>query len=714
MAVKGRSSKSSDTSSGKPKNRNDIEAGQPTKGSNGKKEKLVVFAGPEQIVYEGEKVQLEGFCNLDQKGEANKDIIYDWYFVKESSDTEVSQKEFKSIKNPIFTAPYVDFRPDWREDRKVTDINADRYKTFSKITFKLIATDKSTNLKSDPSLVTIIVKVVQRALVLQGGGALGAYELGAYKALCEKLMTKDSPNGENVRENRPLFDIISGTSIGALNAALITRSVVDGIRNSENDVNLNTQKMWNKSVQDLEKFWSDITLPFVWISKSNPLFTESWNLWSKSASYQLEYLKNFLSPYYQGQPPDLQANYLNPFYLFFRPDLYTQPADIEAARRFFSWLLYPYASLAQVITPNFVQPDTKFFAGIPQFTRFDNRPLVNIIEKRYWDSKHYPIATNYSKGEPRLLLVSVDILDTTSAVTFDSYLCKSQYTKGEIDKGENTEDDSSYRDNQKQQEQHRLIDYPDGITMEHVRASMSPYTVIDYPKFEDIQNQETRYFWDGAFLSNTPLRELLHLHRYYWHDVVKVEHVPHLEVYIINLYPTVEKNQIDPPKDADTIQDREIDIRFHDRTRYDVKVAEIISDYLILHGQLKNLAIKCINTLDDDDIRKGLQDKYDEGYKKLLDEMKPHSKGRREEAELERSLALKTRKTKKSTESSRTYRDLIEGRFDVTNVIYVNRLDDGQTIFGKAAEFSRETMENLKVQGYKDAQVAFDFAINRE
>lgn len=38
----------------------------------------------------------------------------------------------------------------------------------------------------------------------------------------------------------------------------------------------------------------------------------------------------------------------------------------------------------------------------------------------------------------------------------------------------------------------------------------------------------------------------------------------------------------------------------NDRTRYDVKVAKI-SDYLILHGQLKNLAIKCINALAHDD-----------------------------------------------------------------------------------------------------------------
>jgi NTE family protein len=702
LVVRGRSSKSSDTSSGNSNNRNEIEAGQPT---NGKKEKLVVFAGAEQIVYEGEKVQLEGFCNLDQGEEAKNNIVYDWYFISEKSDTEISQREFKGIKNPAFTAPYVDFRPNKEDDQNVKDknIRTEKYKTFSKLTFELIATDKSTNLKSDPSFVTIIVKMIQRALILQGGGALGAYELGAYKALYEKLITKDSSNSENVRKNRPLFDIIAGTSIGALNAALITRSVVDGIRNSENANNLNIQKIWHKSVQELEKFWVDITLPFIWISKYNPLFTESWNLWSKSASFYLEYLKNFLSLCYQGQPPSLQANYLNPFYLFLRPDFYTQPADVEAARRFFAWLLYPYASLARIISPNFIQPDTKFFAGIPEFIRYDNRPLVNVIKENYWDSKRYPISTDYLKGEPRLLLVSIDILDATSAVTFDSYLCKTQYPKGQI----------TNEENQKQQEEQRLIEYSDGITMDHVRASMSPHTVIDYPIFEDIQNQETRYLWDGAFLSNTPLRELLHLHRYYWHDVKKVEHVPHLEVYIINLYPTVERNQIDPPKAADTIQDREIDIRFHDRTRYDVKVAKMISDYLILHGQLKNLAIKCINALPDDDIKKDLKDKFQTEYKKLLDE-KTHSKGRREEAEFERSLVLKSLalKTKRSMESSRTYRDLLEGRFDVTKVIYVNRLDDGQSIFGKAFEFSRETMENLRVQGYKDAQVAFDFAVN--
>ena len=48
---------------------------------------------------------------------------------------------------------------------------------------------------------------VETVLVLQGGGSLGAYECGVYKTLIK----------HNIK-----FDIVSGTSIGALNAAIIT------------------------------------------------------------------------------------------------------------------------------------------------------------------------------------------------------------------------------------------------------------------------------------------------------------------------------------------------------------------------------------------------------------------------------------------------------------------------------------------------------------
>src|SRR5206468_1159408 len=109
------------------------------------------------------------------------------------------------------------------------------------------------------------------------------------------------------------------------------------------------------------------------------------------------------------------------------------------------------------------------------------------------------------------------------------------------------------------------IKYPLGINIEHVTASMSPHLKYKYPKFveewgREVKTEEEernknkehryRYFWDGAYLSNTPLRELLHAHRYYWHDKegLTVE-VPHLEVYIVNLYPTVEDRD-KPPQDA--------------------------------------------------------------------------------------------------------------------------------------------------------------------
>ena len=49
----------------------------------------------------------------------------------------------------------------------------------------------------------------ERVLIMQGGGSLGAYECGVYKALVK----------HNIR-----FDVVAGTSIGAVNAAIIVGS----------------------------------------------------------------------------------------------------------------------------------------------------------------------------------------------------------------------------------------------------------------------------------------------------------------------------------------------------------------------------------------------------------------------------------------------------------------------------------------------------------
>src|SRR5881275_1068248 len=58
---------------------------------------------------------------------------------------------------------------------------------------------------------------VESVLVLQGGGSLGAYECGVYKTLSRHSIK---------------FDIVSGTSIGALNAAIIAAYSYDSAKDS--------------------------------------------------------------------------------------------------------------------------------------------------------------------------------------------------------------------------------------------------------------------------------------------------------------------------------------------------------------------------------------------------------------------------------------------------------------------------------------------------
>jgi predicted acylesterase/phospholipase RssA len=637
------------------------------------KDKPIAYAGPEQIVYEGSEVKLDGRCNLDIGSEPNPAISYIWELVKNNVDTLPSiELNDQNTKSPSFKAPYVEF-----------DFNkGENNKPYVNLSFKLVAIDKTSGLSSEPSFVRIIIKMVQRALVLQGGGALGAYELGVYRALCERLIEKDRSTGS--RKNRPLFDIIAGTSIGALNAALIVHSVkkrMDKVRHAKDKLEVtgdnNIPAIWEGSLHDLTNFWCDITISFPWFNSEQ--FKKPWDWLNYVSKSWLDTCNRYVTKY--SLPPDLKNNYLNPFYLFFRPENYSPAATGESARRYFSMLYFPYIFPMHAITPSFMQPDTRFFLGIPSFFRFSNTPLVETVEGHYWKSDKHPLRTSFEDGEPRLLLVASDVLDATSAVTFDSYLGETKYEDGR----HQTNNSPDTRHSQ------HVISYPQGITMQHVKASMSPNSVLETSTIHDKVNDDTRYFWDGAYLSNTPLRELLHLHRYYLYDTKKNSHqcndenpppVPHLEVYLINLYPTVEK-QAEPPKDADTIQDRELDMKFHDKTKYDKKVAEMITDYLILNGQIKNLAKKYIGIFEKDKLQE-----FEEEYKKILN--------------------TKTHSTKRKKTEKRTFRDLVDGRFDISRVIYIDRKDDTDTIFGKAADFSRESMINLEKEGYSDAQKALE------
>jgi predicted acylesterase/phospholipase RssA len=79
----------------------------------------------------------------------------------------------------------------------------------------------------------------QRALVLQGGGSLGAYEAGVYQAIYERITKTDSEKGV---KGKPFLNIVAGTSIGAINAAVIVSYVVEN-------------GTWEGSSERLNEFW---------------------------------------------------------------------------------------------------------------------------------------------------------------------------------------------------------------------------------------------------------------------------------------------------------------------------------------------------------------------------------------------------------------------------------------------------------------------------
>lgn len=138
-------------------------------------------------------------------------------------------------------------------------------------------------------------------------------------------------------------------------------------------------------------------------------------------------------------------------------------------------------------------------------------------------------------------------------------------------------------------------------------SCLFPYSNY-YTSLYDLITKEKRTFWDGAFVSNTPLRELLQKHKDFWtnyfetneldydrtvkHDIeiqqnqnkdkqtplISIPKIFDLEVFVVNLYPALETQDVAVPGDKDKIEDRINDIRFHDKSIYDEKIAHLVID----------------------------------------------------------------------------------------------------------------------------------------
>ena len=364
----------------------------------------------------------------------------------------------------------------------------------------------------------------QRALVLGAGGALGAYEIGVLKELCKKLKEQDKING---KEDRLLFDIVIGTSIGAIIGAILVGLFLK-------------TRSWEYAIEKLEEFFKDSKKGLASdISQKDFSNLPCWNRW-------LDALKNNVKGI----------------------------ASMEAMRRKASALI---GSKNVYYFSNIIK-DNKFYDNEHNSWHvYDNQPLIdkilNLVE--------FPIATDIKKNEPRLLICAVDALEG-EIVVFDSYTKedgtrKSEFGKYEKDKG--FEYTIRYPG--------ITLEHVSGSASvpEYFGYTSVPVNQTDIllpsSKNNDTNNNknEIRYFMDGYLLCSVPFRELLSTYQSYWTTILTTttsttttiddnvntnSDIPDLEAYVISLYPSKSNNNIQP-KDHDGIICRQNDILFSDR-----------------------------------------------------------------------------------------------------------------------------------------------------
>jgi NTE family protein len=458
----------------------------------------------------------------------------------------------------------------------------------------------------------------QRALVLQGGGSLGAYEAGAYQALYEKLTKADREKGE---KDKPFLNIVAGTSIGAINAAIIVSYVTEN----------NT---WEGSAERLNEFWE-------YLSKESPIdkipgFVDWW-----------DYLHNNIHPGF---------------------------ASGEAARRYFTAKQFAITGVPTVFSPLVPLVDTRYFDPLNIWYRFDSEPLKKSLER----FAKFPIATSFdeksSLPQPRLLLVGVDVA-AGAAVTFDSYETEDGSRKSEYGK--------YITQNGKEIGHEHIMRYNDGITSDHVIASASvpinySYTLLEVESYNSNSanyEKNMRHFWDGGIMSNTPLTQLVRLHRLYWLKVKGLrDSVPKLGIGIINVHP-VKQDTI--PWDHDGVINRSNDITYSDRTGREQQALLLVSDYVDLARELIKIA-------------------KDAGAKD----------------DVINSLLNRNTMNHGAASKLRKYSDILVGQFEIEKVIRINRKNDENTISNKIFDFSSKTIKLLRESGYSNTMDLSDVEFN--
>jgi NTE family protein len=276
----------------------------------------------------------------------------------------------------------------------------------------------------------------ETVLVMQGGGSLGAYECGVYKTLVKHGIK---------------FDVVAGTSVGAINAGIVAGSRTD------------------HPEKNLEDFWLEVA------ETITPYFLSDYLRAVVSSSYSAFYGNpKFFSPTWFSS---LGLNFVNGFFQYKWPYLY----DLAALKN----TLHRYVD----------------------FTKLN------------------------AQNMPRLVVTCTDI-KKSKAVIFDSLTTN--------------------------------------IDADHLTACAGyPFYGIKWTE------KDGKYLWDGALLSNTPLRE-----------VIDSSPKRDKKVYIVNLFPRIQEEL---PENMFDALHRARDIMHTDKTDHNVKMSKVISKYLLLLREMHDI-----------------------------------------------------------------------------------------------------------------------------
>jgi NTE family protein len=205
-------------------------------------------------------------------------------------------------------------------------------------------------------------EVIENVLILQGGGSLGAFGCGVFKALCQKGIK---------------LDIVAGTSIGGVNAALIAGS--KNVKHPE---------------QLLEEFWLELAENFVDLDSFTPFSPYLEQLAANS-----RYFSSSISQQSNNESERMIEEYRN-----------------KAIRSFFSSAMFGNDKMFKARwRPEYAFTDPEYFQPAKWTYLYDLSPLAKTLE-RYID---------YNKLKPdgnpnsRLIMTAVNVL-TAEPLTFDS------------------------------------------------------------------------------------------------------------------------------------------------------------------------------------------------------------------------------------------------------------------------------------------------------